>query len=462
MSTINKTAHGLSEGQAIRFGTIVPTDTGIDETATYYVIASGLTADAFKFSETPGGAEFTLLADITDGDIFNVEEYQPLDPEEEPDTEFGWASVRDIEAPSIPSGLATTPAVNGMFVKWSQTTANDLAFFELRYAPDIGTGLAPDTNNWTTIRTKATGAFIGNLPADTNADGLPDSRYWFQVRAVDTTGNVAPWQADNFTASAATNVLTMPSVHQFIAGDRVRFSALVGGTGLTEGTDYYVIAGGLTTTAFKVSTTVGGAEVDITVDYTSGSVDGYPVYRDYQQEPDTGWCIAVSGDPALVGSSTIQYQSIGTEHVKVTGLSADIIMAGTLDIDTNDANMTDGIKVYDDGVLIGLWNETGLYVYDAVDPLDYIRLFDGGLSIFADGVEIAALTPDGVSASALTFGSLPGGHNVILNSGFELAAFGTGPAEATWDVQADFDGTDVSVTNLTHNAGNITATTLAY
>jgi hypothetical protein len=464
MSTINFVSHGLAEAQPIKFANVLPDDTGIDENATYYVLDAS-DPDSFTFSEVPGGVAFTLASDITSGDVINPEEYTPLDPEEEPSNiQQGWTTVRDIEPPSIPGGLATTAAMNGAFARWNATTANDLAFFELRYAPDDGTGTGPDTTDWTTVRVKTTAAYLGGLPADTNADGFADSRYWLQVRAVDTTGNVAPWQADLVTVDAASNLLTTPSAHRFVEGDLVRFTALGAvGTGLATETDYYVIADGLTTTAFKVSATLGGAAVDVTVSYAAVTVTGYPLYRDYQTEGEQGWCIAVSVDPKLVDDGDITYQSIGTEHVKVTGLSAEVIKTGTLNVNTSDTNMTDGIKVYnDDAELVGLWNETGLYIYSEDDPNDYVRLSDGGISIYVDGVEQATLTPDGLNASALTFGSLPGGHNVILNSSFELSDFAAEPSQATWTASGDWSGTEVDSDNLTTGAGALTMAAASY
>jgi hypothetical protein len=56
-------------------------------------------------------------------------------------------------------------------------------------------------------------------------------------------------------------------VHGLVTDDRVVFEVIEGLTipaGLTAGTLYFVLAAGLTTDAFNVSTTSGGAEVDIT------------------------------------------------------------------------------------------------------------------------------------------------------------------------------------------------------
>lgn len=69
--------------------------------------------------------------------------------------------------------------------------------------------------------------------------------------------------------TAVGDLATTPNNHGLNAGDSVTFGALVGGTGLVAGTVYYVIATGLTATAFKVAATFGGSAVDITVDYTS-------------------------------------------------------------------------------------------------------------------------------------------------------------------------------------------------
>jgi hypothetical protein len=68
------------------------------------------------------------------------------------------------------------------------------------------------------------------------------------------------------TVNDATNTITCPC-HGFVAGDRVTFAAQGGDLpcGLNGGVAYFVIATGLTGSAFRVSTTSGGLEVDFTV-----------------------------------------------------------------------------------------------------------------------------------------------------------------------------------------------------
>jgi hypothetical protein len=66
------------------------------------------------------------------------------------------------------------------------------------------------------------------------------------------------------TIYPATNLFGL-AAHGLIAGSRVRFkSNMALPAPLVAGTDYYVIASGLTADVFKVSATVGGSEIDIT------------------------------------------------------------------------------------------------------------------------------------------------------------------------------------------------------
>lgn len=77
------------------------------------------------------------------------------------------------------------------------------------------------------------------------------------------------------TVNATTDVVSTGSVaHGFVANDPVVFTPSNSNDadlpdpkipgGLTAGTVYYVLSSGLTTTAFKVSTTIGGSALDIT------------------------------------------------------------------------------------------------------------------------------------------------------------------------------------------------------
>src|SRR3990167_5476562 len=54
-AVVSRTAHGYVAGQEIRLATTGALPTGLTAGTTYYVIAAGLTADAFELSATAGG-----------------------------------------------------------------------------------------------------------------------------------------------------------------------------------------------------------------------------------------------------------------------------------------------------------------------------------------------------------------------------------------------------------------------
>lgn len=71
--------------------------------------------------------------------------------------------------------------------------------------------------------------------------------------------------ASTTTCPFATDLWATGAAHGLVAGDRITFSSITGGTlKPTLGTAYYVIASGLTTTAFKVSATLNGSAFDVT------------------------------------------------------------------------------------------------------------------------------------------------------------------------------------------------------
>lgn len=88
--------------------------------------------------------------------------------------------------------------------------------------------------------------------------------------SVDVNFDTFPAGVTGATISAATNLVTKVG-HGLAAGDRVTFYSLTGGTGLSTGVTYYVIAAGLTADDFAVSTTSGGSAVDVTVNYSAAS-----------------------------------------------------------------------------------------------------------------------------------------------------------------------------------------------
>jgi hypothetical protein len=92
-----------------------------------------------------------------------------------------------------------------------------------------------------------------------------------RVAGVDFVTSVLLGKRQAVTAVASTDIFTA-TAHGIVANQPVVFSALTGGAPLIAGTTYY--ASTITANTFKVSTTAGGAVVDLTTDVTAGNVSG--------------------------------------------------------------------------------------------------------------------------------------------------------------------------------------------
>lgn len=115
---VNWTGHGLAAGRTLRFsnaGGALPT--GIVATTDYYVISSGLTANAFKIATAPEG---TAVNFTTDGTGTN--------------TAWPWTSatgvignqsltVRMVASPNVSTTKLATVTINGRTTSFSVTTA---------------------------------------------------------------------------------------------------------------------------------------------------------------------------------------------------------------------------------------------------------------------------------------------------------------------------------------------------
>lgn len=257
-------------------------------------------------------------------------------------TEVSHTTGKDADAPPIPIALSVTPGFKGFAASFDAAEVADLVFSEVRYAPDDGTGTAPDTANWVVSRTKSSVVFVSGLEGE--------AQYWVQVRCVDLSGNVMTSLAD-------------------------------------------------------------------------------PTAVDYTTNPEAGWSAQSSVVTSLLGSTDIAADSITAVHVVAGSLDADVIGAGTFVLRPL-AGFATGLEVRDAAdLLLGRWDELGIKIIDPADPQRYLLLDAGQLKFTTDdGATFpTAITPEGVNASAINFGSAPGGHNLILNSSFELADFVSAP-----------------------------------
>lgn len=176
--------------------------------------------------------------------------------------------------------MLSTAAINIMLDSLDESNANGIKFWSLHtaYSASGGnelTGGSPAYARKAATYAAASGGSKASSASATFDVGAGNTVAWIGRWDAVTVGNflgMAPAGAGarrQFSAIAADltpNTLESPA-HGLSAGQGVVFWASSGAAlpaGLSVGTIYYVIAAGLTTDVFEVSTTVGGSAVDIT------------------------------------------------------------------------------------------------------------------------------------------------------------------------------------------------------
>ena len=297
-AVVTLTAHGLTENDEIQFTTTGALPTGITPAATYYVIGTGLTANTFQFSATFGGPAVN-----TSGSQSGVHTLTRTTPRAVSDT--------DTRLPS-PTAAQFINAVTGMIVMYAGDTAP--------------TGfLLCDGSEY----------LISAQPALYSVIGI---KYGL--------GTGTP-----LTANDVTNEFTLAS-HGFTDGQKLYFTAATLPAGISAGVEYFVISA--TTNIFKVSTTLGGSEVNFT---TSGTV--VEVYNNFKT-PDlrgsTGIGKGQKTVPVLVPSTSVSINLLGT--VTVVDIGNDV-----LTISASHGLATGDLIVLSGTVPAGLTANTQYYVF---------------------------------------------------------------------------------------------------
>lgn len=248
MSVITKAGHGFSPDDPIYFGNLVPSDCGIVEGQTYYVLTVP-TADTFTFSETIGGAEFALTFDITDGIVASLATYTPvsdgvMDP---PDP---------VPTPTDPT--LTSAEVSGIVrlrVNLNDTAEAKVRLWEVQittkyFTPDPADPQpAPDDVEhwvWTTPHTYSLpqGSTELSIPA------LGSTVYAVRVRAEDVYGNQSAYSGEvTHTTVAGSDSLSaaLAAISNAVDG------RVIDGTNITENaiTSFHVDARSISATALE-------------------------------------------------------------------------------------------------------------------------------------------------------------------------------------------------------------------
>lgn len=176
-------------------------------------------------------------------------------------------TLKNLMLAAVATASATNPDFGSLHTAYSTTGANEVTGGSPAYARVALTWAAPASGATALAATLPS----WNVPTGTTVG------WWGGWDAV-TAGNFLFMQplggqslkmASVETATDLTNNDIFSDAHGYVADNRVVFwsgSGVALPTGLTTGTIYWVIATGLATDSFRVSTTQGGSAVDITTD----------------------------------------------------------------------------------------------------------------------------------------------------------------------------------------------------
>lgn len=360
------------------------------------------------------------------------------------------ATTFDATPPAVPTGLMLTselaqqvdgslllrlvaeltqPADTDLYGSWVQITARESA---------------PGVPDWDRPIT----ALIGATQSRATVEGVAGGTlYYARAYAVDVQGNVSAFTsvvshttlADSIAPSIPQGVVAVagfrgvslswvPTAADDLSFHEIRV-AVDDGTGLAPDVNQWQYIR-IRTNAVWIGDLspdqlywLQARAVDRSGNVETSDVD--PTAVNYLLFPEAGWSSLVSATPTLVGSADIAANSVTADHIIAGSLDADDIGAGTLTIRPT-AGFAEGIRVLNgSGVELGLWDELGIKITDPANASRYVLIDAGQVKFTQDGGVTfpAAITPDGINASAINFGSVPGGHNLILNSSFELGEF---------------------------------------
>jgi hypothetical protein len=310
-------------------------------------------------------------------------------------------------------------------------------------------------------------AFIGIPGTSVNFPAvLPLTTYWARARAVDVAGNWSAYCGTVTTTMPADTVAPdVPTLLVAVPGFRGLGCAWDGVT--NADLDHYELQfapedvanlGHPNTSMWSTPIKAGG-----TVQWVS-ALDPAKLWFVEVRAVDTSgncsaWTAYVSGQPLLVGSTDISAASAVIDFVRTGLLTADAIKSGKLTVKASGA--VAGIEVRDSDAPVlplGSWDATGLYIRDpASRTTRWLHLNSGGLYLVTDGNEsnaLAAITPDGINAAAINFGTAQGGQNVVRNSSFERAPF-LQLATVTLTSSADWTAAETANDNRTIASGSI-------
>lgn len=162
---------------------------------------------------------------------------------------------------AVAGGLLTTPFLS-LHTAFPPSTGNEVTGGSPAYARKSLTWSAASAGS-----KSMSGTLVFDIPLSTTVRviGLYDASTAGTQKAWSPAG-ASSRRAFSMTAGDLAGDLLQSPAHGLVAGNSVLVWTTIGAalpTGLAEDTEYFVIATGLTTDAFKLSATLGGSAIDV-------------------------------------------------------------------------------------------------------------------------------------------------------------------------------------------------------
>ncbi len=380
-----------------------------------------------------------------------------------------------------PDLIPSQPVSNAS--EWTETVGENLTLTSFTVVRDDGTIAAVVNAAWDPLDEENFDLYTAQIAP--NADGdfseaitytaqnpqvafpdrLPGQEYSVRIGAYDTMGNFSGY-SDYTTISAATDN-TVPSVPTSLSvGSAIRSLVISWASGNESDLAYFEVAFRRTGSSdpFAVlesrSTLISitGLEANdagtIQYDIKVRAVD--------TSENRSAYTAVVVGTPLQVAGDDIYLHSITTDHIVTEGLDAEVIRTGNLSI--GGLGTPPVLVIYNAaGQEIGRVDSNGMLWKDPSNLARQMRFLDGQLEFSDDNGATwdTAINADGIRANAILIGQVPGGHNLIPNSSFELADFVT-MGSKLWTLAADWGTTILTDVNVDKSTGDLKLTSVTY
>ena len=223
---------------------------------------------------------------------------------------------------------------------------------------------------------------------------------------------------------------------------------------ITSGTvDSTLIVGEISATEITIGSGEGVARVGSYPDAISPTFQGF--WAGAADPLAAEFSASTSGELRAVNASFIDAD---VANLNVSALK----MNGAIEFGQDSNGDVSSIQVFDTSVTprkeVARWDTGGLQIStNGIGSTRRVLITGDQVELIDDnGNSVVAFNADGVNASAITTGSMPGGSNLVPNSSFELSPF---PAAASALTETSIAGGNI---NATWTSGTDTMTVTAY